>query len=598
MTQPATLPEMLERRAFEPAHPFLTLLDPSGSAQDLGNHQLWARALGRAEGLRRKGLAPGDRLVLLLPNGLPFVETLFGALLAGVVPVIYPPPHTARSLPRYLAQLGRILEQCRPWGAVLDEAALEAAGSLAIEGLRLVAPPFSPEPLAEPHRPDPDAPALVQYSSGSTGDPKGAVLSHRAILANGRAIGQAIASVPSDVMLSWLPLCHDMGLFGGLLFAWLHGWRAVHLQPHHFLAEPAVWLRAIGRYRATITIAPNFAYSLCLHGIEEAELEGVDLSSLRVAFNGAEPIGRLPVEGFIERFRPLGFRPEALFPVYGMAENTLAVAFPPLSRGPRFDRVRRLVLELEGRAVRVPGEAAAREEAAAQRPPAEPRARNAPGGAQGAWLAAAGAAEPESGVKEIASVGRPIEGVELRVVDDKDEPVAERVEGQICIRGSSLMSEYLNNPSATASALRGGWLHTGDRGYIAGGELHVTGRLDDLIIRAGRNLHPQDLEAAVDPLEGVRRGCVVAAGVRDPDDGTEQVVLLVETKLQASDARALEALRHRIHNALLDALGLVPEHVVLLAPRALPKTSSGKLQRRLALELLRAGELPQLEAPR
>jgi acyl-CoA synthetase (AMP-forming)/AMP-acid ligase II len=552
MSVAATLVEMLMERSREGGRPFLTLVGAAGERR-ITAREIWHGALASAAGLQALGLRQRDRLMLLVPNGLAFVETLFGALLLGVVPVIYPPPHSARSLPRYLRQLSRIAGQCRPWGAVLDEAALQTAGTDAFEGLRLIAPPKTEATLRGPNRPDSDEAAIVQYSSGSTGEPKGAVLTHRAILANGRAIGRAIGGVPDDVMLSWLPLCHDMGLFGGLIFAWLHGWQSVHLEPHAFLVEPSVWLRAISRYQATITIAPNFAYSLCVHGVEPEELAGVDLSSLRVAFNGAEPISRRATEGFLSCFEPYGFRPEALFPVYGMAENTLAVAFPPLGRGPRFDRIVRSALEVEGKAV------------------------------------PAALGDPDA--KDVASVGRPLDGVQLCVLDEKSERLPERMEGQIAIRGTSLMSGYLNHPEATAESVRDGWLHTGDRGYLAGGELHVTGRQSDLILRAGRNLHPQDLEAVVEPLTGVRRGCVVAGGLRDRLDATEDVALLVETKLGPAESAALQDLAGRIRSALLDALGVAPERVVLLEPRTLPKTSSGKLQRRLALRLYAEGEL-------
>jgi acyl-CoA synthetase (AMP-forming)/AMP-acid ligase II len=556
MHEPETLPELIQKGASGAERPFLTLLERRGAAREVGTQALFESALLAAAGLRAEGLQPGDRLLLLLPNGLPFVETLFGALLAGIVPVIYPPPHTARVLERYVAQLGRILVQSRAWGAVLDADALEAARGLPLGGLRLIGPPAGNRPLPQLHRARPGEPALVQYSSGSTGEPKGAVLSHEAILANGRAIGRAIHTHPDEVILSWLPMCHDMGLFGGLIFAWLHRWRSVQLQPHHFLIDPAAWLQGISRHRATITTAPNFAYSLCVHGIEAEELAGVDLGSLRLAFNGAEPVSRRSTEAFAERFARWGLRREALFPVYGMAENTLAVAFPPVGRGPVFDRIARAPLEEQARAV-----------------PARPD-------------------EPD--VKEVANVGRPLEGVEICVLDEKDEPLPERVEGQIGIRGSSLSSGYLNNPEATARAMHRGWLRTGDRGYLAAGELYVTGRQSDLIIRAGRNLHPQDLEAAAAELQGVRRGCVVAIGRRAQDDSTDEVWLLAETRLPASAGAELEALGQRIREALVEALGIVPERVILLEPRALPKTTSGKLQRRLTLRLLESGELRPL----
>jgi acyl-CoA synthetase (AMP-forming)/AMP-acid ligase II len=553
-----TLPELLARYALAADRPFLTFVDLTGVETRRSTHELYRASTAAAASLHEQGVRPRDRLLLLLPNGVPFVETLLGILLVGAVPVIYPPPYLARALPRYLAQLQRILQQCQPWGAVLDAQAMEVARGLSVPGIRLIPPPAASGAAAfdGPHRADPEEVALVQYSSGSTGDPKGVLLSHRAICSNARATRVATGDRADEVFLSWAPVCHDMGLFGGVLFPWFHdGAQSVLMTPYHFVLDPASWLHAASRFRATISTGPNFAFHLCL-GLQDRQLEGVDLASLRIVSNGAEPISRSIVERFIDRFRAYGLRPEVMACVYGMAENTVAVTFPRLDRPPRFDRILRQPLEEQGRAVPAPQ------------------------------------SEPEVHVKDIAGLGSPVLGAELQIVDEKGAVQPERVEGEICIRGTSLMSGYLNHPQATAEALRDGWFHTTDLGYVANGELFVTGRRGDLLIRAGRNLHPQDLEATAERVPGTRHGRVAVLAYRDAAESTDQIAVLAET--DQHERTELVEIACRIRRALLEDFGLPPDRVVLLAPQVLPKTTSGKLQRRLAGRLLQRGDLPVL----
>ncbi len=564
---PKNLVEMILHRAGY-VDPFLTFVSPVGEDRVFATGTLLHRARLRGAGLLESGLRPGDRVLLLLPNEPDFVETLFGMILAGVVPVIYPPPQTARVMTRYMGRLEKMLQQCEPAAAVVDEKMLESSKALGRSGVRFLKPPLAERPLRTTANPDPEDLALVQYSSGSTGDPKGVMLSHRAILANGWATGEAMDSRRDDVIFSWLPYCHDMGLFGGLIFPWLLGWRAIHATPIQFLFQPSIWLQGISQYRVTIATAPNFAYGLCLLGIDDEELEGVDLSCIRVAFNGAEPIQRSTLEGFAKRFQRWGLRAEVLLPVYGMAENTLAVAFPPLGRGPVFDRIFRSEFEATGRAVPAP----------------------------------AGAGD----LKEVAALGKAVPGTEIAILDEKGRTLPERLEGAIHLRGSSMLGGYLGNPEATARAMAriaGGaretsgekrrasrfWLRTGDRGYMAHGELYVTGRESDMLIRAGRNLHPHDIEAVVSEVVGVRRGCTVAVGFVDPVRGTERIFVLAETRVKKEED--LIGLSGEIRRAVFDAFGFPPDSIVLLEPRELPKTTSGKLQRKRSGRLFQEGKL-------
>ncbi len=259
----------------------------------------------------------------------------------------------------------------------------------------------------------------------------------------------------------------------------------VSMSPLTFLLRPARWLRAIAEHRATISAAPNFAYELCLNKIDDADLVGVDLSAWRLAFNGAEPVNPTTLRRFTERFLPYGLHSDALMPVYGLAEAAVGLAFPPVGRGPVFDRIRRGELLTTGRAQ-----------------PADPGA--APGDCM-----------------EFVACGRPLPGYELRVVDRADSELADRTEGHIQFRGPSATSGYFRNPDATHDLFHGDWLATGDLGYLAGGDPFVTGRDKDLIIRAGRNLHPEEIEAAIGWLPGVRKGCVAVFAV--PDPGGERV---------------------------------------------------------------------------
>ena len=547
----ATLAEVFRERKNKPGQPFLTLLDGFGTPVAMEAEDLFRQGLQAARFFRDQGLEAGDRVMLLVPNGIDFIRSLLGAILGGLVPVIYPPPQTARNTLRYVSRLKRILGQSTPSALVLSPQMFRAAGELGLRDLRLLEPPDSEGSTIDPHRPLPADPALIQYSSGSTGDPKGVLLSHRAILANAWAVNDAIRGNASDTMLSWLPLCHDMGLFGGLLFPWICNWRAFLGVPHQFLVQPAWWLQKISQHRATLTIAPNFAYSLCVHGIEEEELQTVSLNALRVAFNGAEPIRKQSVDRFIQRFSSYGLRPQSMFPVYGMAENTLAVAFPPVQRGPRYDRIERGPLQELGEAL-----------------PAAP---------------------DSSDVVEVASVGIGVGDCEIRILDEHKALVGDRCEGEVWLRSSSMLDHYYGNPEASSRCIQDGWLATGDKGYFSDGELYITGRRSDVIIRAGRNYHPHDLESVVEEIPGVRRGCVAALGIASKETGTEEILVLAETRQE--NPSQLKDLAREIRLSLSSTLGVRPEQISLLPPRTLPKTSSGKLQRRLSRELIQAGKL-------
>jgi len=523
--------------------------------------QLVKSARDVASGLIACDVAPGDRVALMLPTGADFFAAFFGTLYAGAVPVPIYPPMQLSQLEDYLRRQATILRNAETKVLVTVPEALRLGGLLrglvpslsAIESVKnLTAAPAVP---SLPKIDDPAATALIQYTSGSTGDPKGVVLSHANLLANIRAMFTAIDATPADVLVSWLPLYHDMGLIGAWLAPLYVGARCYIMSPLSFLAHPQSWLWACHRYRATISAAPNFAFELCRKQIDEADLKGLDLSSLRFVANGAEPVSIHTLRRFIERFSRYGFRAGAMAPVYGLAECAVAVALPPPGRGPLVDRVNR--------------------EALTRRGIAEP------------------AAADDFHAVEIMACGRPLPGHEIRIVDDAGREVEERREGRLEFRGPSATSGYFHNEAKTRELFRDGWLDSGDRAYMANGDVFITGRIKDMIIRAGQHVYPQELEEAIGEIDGFVKGGVAAFGVIDPVSGTERIVVLGETGQTDTTKRdALAALARTSATALM---GSPPDDIVLVDPGTVPKTSSGKIRRAAAKEhyLARQLDLPK-----
>jgi len=540
-----TLIDVLEWHAQQ--HPdavHVVVLDGESSTS-VTYGQLRAAARGVAGVLQRAAVQPGATVALMLPTGAEYLSSYFGVLLAGAVPVpIYPPTRPSQ-----------IEEHVHRYASVLVNAAADAlitipeARSVAhllrsrVPTLRHVwsaAELTQAEPL-EPH-PNPhsgDSIAMLQYTSGSTGSPKGVVLTHANLLANIRAIGKLINANESDVFVSWLPLYHDMGLIGAWLSSLYFGCLLVIMPPTAFLARPARWLQTIQQYRGTLTASPNFAYELCARRLAEQDVSGLDLSSLRIAFNGAEAIDPDTLERFAKRFAPYGFRAEAMTPVYGLAEAALGLTFPPLGRGPIVDSVNRADMTARGRATSTP------------------------------------ASVPNA--LRFVSCGQPLPGYLVRIIDEAGSELPERVEGTLQFTGPSATSGYYHNPDATARLLSGEWRDTGDRAYLAAGELYITGRVKDIVIRRGRHLYPEEIESAVGALNGVRKGCVVAFGTKDPRTATERLIVVAETHIV--DSTMQSELKQHINERVVDCIGEPPEEVMLAPPHVVLKTSSGKLRR-------------------
>jgi 1-acyl-sn-glycerol-3-phosphate acyltransferase len=551
----ATLPEVLAWHVQRhPDRPHIVLQDEEGGERTVTYAELDQAACAIAAGLVARGLEPGRAVAIMLPTGVEYFFSFFGILLAGGVPVPIYPPARATQIEDHLRRHARILSNAltRVLITVAQAKPLALLLKPQVDTLQEV---VTPEELMRPGAPaavrraNAQDIAMLQYTSGSTGNPKGVVLTHANLLVNIRAMGRALRVTPADVFVSWLPLYHDMGLIGAWMGSLTYGFKYPVMSPLTFLARPERWLRSIHRHGGTISGGPNFCYELCLRRVQDADVRGIDLSTWRLAFNGAEPVSPETMAAFIRRFARFGFRPEAMTPVYGLAEATLGVAFPPAGRGVKLDRVDKDAFMRGGHAV-----------------PAE-----ADGGDALTFVAC----------------GRPIPGHQIRVVDASGSELSDRAEGHIQFSGPSVTSGYYRNAEATRHLLHGEWMDTDDFGYVAGGEIHITGRVKDTIIRAGRNIHPYELEEAVGNLDGVRKGCVAVFGSPDARSGTERVVVLAETR--ETDSARREALRSRINDLAVSHIGMPADDIMLAAPGTVLKTSSGKIRRAASREIYESG---------
>ncbi|HWM93363.1 MAG TPA: AMP-binding protein [Thermoanaerobaculia bacterium] len=524
-----------------------------GEPEEMTYGDLARRAGAVAAGLRDLGVVPGQAVGLMLPTSLDYFSAFYGTQLAGGIPVPLYPPARLSQIEDHLRRQAGILETAEAQVLVTFPEVLPLARLLRAQlpGLRKVVTvsELTGTGGGMPAVREDDI-AFLQFTSGSTGNPKGVTLTHANLLANLRSIGKAVDIGGEDVVVSWLPLYHDMGLIGSWMGSLYFGMPLVLMSPLSFLARPSRWLWAIHRHRGTLSPAPNFAYELCVGKVEDAEIDGLDLSSWRYALNGAEPVSPEAMRRFTERYTRHGFNPKAMAPVYGLAECSLAVAFTPVGRGPVLDTVDRETFQKTGEAVPL--------------------------------------AEGLEGLRFV-SCGLPVPDHEIRIVDGAGKELGERREGRLELRGPSATSGYYRNPEATKKLIRNGWLDSGDRAYIAGGEVYITGRVKDIIIRAGRNLYPHELEEAVGEIPGIRKGCVAVFGTADPNSGTEKVVVLAETREQKESE--LDRLRREIQDVAVALLGTPADDVVLAPPQTVPKTSSGKIRRAASRDLYERGQL-------
>jgi acyl-CoA synthetase (AMP-forming)/AMP-acid ligase II/alkylation response protein AidB-like acyl-CoA dehydrogenase/acyl carrier protein len=559
------LTERLRERAQRtPARIAYTFLRENGSEQDIGYGELAARVDALAAQIL-EAAAPGARALLLQPAGIDFVVAFFACLAAGVVAVPAAPAHRARDAARLaalLADAAPALVLCAPEACAASAAALARAGSKA--ALLGGAPAAGTVALPRPAR---EAVAFLQYTSGSTGRPKGVEVSHANIGANVAAIGAAFGFGPDTVMVSWLPPFHDMGLIGSIAAPLMLGFRSVLMAPGSFLRRPASWLEAITRYRATCSGGPNFAWDLCVRRIGSAQKAGLDLSSLDVLYNGAEPVRAATLERFIDAFAACGLRREALFPCYGMAEATLLVAGGPRGRAPR-------VLALEARALER-GEVIVED---------------------------AG----QAGSRRLVACGRPAPGVEVAVVDPaRCVPAPDGEIGELWIAGPGVARGYHGRATDSArlfglriadaqEALAGArWLRSGDLGFVRDGEIYITGRRKDIIVLHGRKIHAQDVEELAEGAGGALAPNSCAAFALDGEDG-ERLALVVEATRALARGGDLDALARAIRAAVTAGTGVALHALAFVAPGAFPRTTSGKIQRARCKAMLQDGSLQLL----
>ncbi len=525
----------------------LTLLRAGQPDLPLTVRELLQGSAGVAQTLAHHGIQPGKVVILILQHSLEHAFAYFGTILHGAIPSIMP-FLTEKLLPeRYRADLAALVGVTQPSAIITYpefegevRAALGESSSVRVVLLSTeMDPPREPDFASLPGlQRSPEDIVLLQHSSGTTGLQKGVALSHRAVLNQLESYSRRLQLNEADVLVSWLPLYHDMGLIAGFLMPLLLGIPLVLMSPFDWVRNPARLMQAVSKYRGTLSWLPNFAYNFCAQKTRDRDLEGVDLSSWRAISNCSEPMRYESHQAFLARFAPYGLRPEALCTCYAMAENVFAVTQGGITEPVTVDVIDREAMQVERVA----------------RP-----------------------AFTDEAVVHMLSAGHPIENVEVRVVDEHGHDVPERKIGEVCLRSNSMLTEYYHRPDATAKAFRSGWYLTGDYGYLAAGELYVTGRKKDLIIVGGKNIHPQDLEELAMTVPGVHAGRVVVFGIFNDEQGTEEVYLVAE--VDPEDPAAREQIADQIRQTITRGSAVALRHVHLVSKHWLVKTSSGKTAR-------------------
>lgn len=505
-----------------------------------------AHAYARA--LEREGIRPGEVVVLILQHGEDLVYSFWGAILHGVIPSIMPFLTEKLSPERYRADLSALISVTKPAGIITYpefeaevRAALQEGDSVRsvlvtdcieaqsdIDFASLMGFQRKPEDIV-----------LLQHSSGTTGLQKGVALSHRAVFNQLKAYGKSLSLSEDDVIVSWLPLYHDMGLIAGFILPVLSGIPLVLVSPFDWVRAPYRLMQSVSKYRGTLTWLPNFAYNFCAQKIRDRHLEGVDLSSWRAVINCSEPVRWESHMAFYERFKDCGLRLEALQTSYAMAENVFGVTQSQLGSLPVVEKVDREAFMME-RVAKSPSE------------------------------------DGRPSMKVMSS-GRPLENVKIKVLDENGAEVPERVIGELALQSDCMLTGYFNRPDLTEKAFRDGWYLTGDYGYKSDGEVFVSGRKKDMIIVGGKNVYPQDLEVLTYEIPGVHAGRSVAFGMFNEEQGTEDVVIIAEVDSEDAEEQRQIADAIRLHVTRNSAIAL--RFVKVVGPKWILKTSSGKTAR-------------------
>ena len=554
MFNASTLTELIEGNRT--ANRAVTYLDGEHEQRQVQFGELHERALGILFHLQKLGAKRGDKLILFLGNNEQFIDAFWAAVLGGIIPV----PIALGISDEHRHKLLRVARKLgRPF-IYTDKRSLERIGAFAAQageadtftGLQqrafLVDALDDISKAGEIHRAQPGDTAFIQFSSGSTSEPKGVVLTHANIIANARDSSLAAKFNEDDVSLSWMPLTHDMGLIGFHIMMFANRIHC-HLMPTElFVRRPLLWLQFASRIRATITCSPNFGYKHYLKVLGDRSVDGLDLSSVRLIFNGAEPISADLCEEFLARMQPAKLARNALFPVYGLAEASLAMTFPPLGRPFVAQSFKRESL--------------------------------------GVGSVAQLTTKTDKDAVELVSVGRAIPPSEVQISADDDSPVPDGQVGNVYIRGENVTRGYYENPEANAAALtKDGWVRTGDLGFVHQGEIYISGRAKEIIFVNGQNYYPHDLENIAHRAEGLELGKVVAAGARRKGEQTEQLVVFV---LHRGEMKAFLPVATQVARLINENTGVEVSEVVPV--KRIPKTTSGKIQRHLLEESYVQGE--------
>jgi len=528
-------------------------IERSGEPAFYTYKEVLERAESVAGTLQEKGLVPGDRVAIILPTSIHFLDVFLGVQLAGGIPAALYPPLRLGRLTEYYARTRRMLSKIGARFLITDRRIGRLLGPVA-EGVECVEGVLDPQGLLRsarrtPVSVGPQDPAFLQFSSGTTLEPRAVIVTHTNLLYNLEMMNSIFRTFPPEEarreVVCWLPLYHDMGLVGCMFNGLYHPATVNYIGPEVFIARPAIWLQTISRFKAVISPAPQFAYSLCTSRIKDEEMDGVDLSTWIAALNGAEPIDVESMRRFMERFARWGLRETAMTPVYGLAEAGLAVTFSDIRRPPVVTEFERMSLSKQGQA------------------------------------------KVGSG-RKLISIGRPMTGLDVRICDERDNQLKAGLVGRIMIKGPSITPGYYNDPEVTARTIRNGWLDTGDLGFIHESHLYITGRSKDLIIIRGQNIAPQEVEELLSDIEGIRAGCIAAVSASIEGLG-EQLIVLAEKDVRRP--RPEKELAGAIRERVIEGIALIPYQVQILEPGTLPRTSSGKMRRSEALHMYLSGEL-------
>ncbi len=549
------------KQAPDQAHVYFQ--NEKGSEVVLTYGKLLEQSLKVTAGLKKLDLQEGDTVAIMQPTSLNFFYAFFGVLLCGGIPVPIYPPSRPHQIEEYIQHEAKILnnaniqvlitfQEAKILSNVIQDLIPSMKTIVTVDALLK----NEESPLA--YAAEKNTPALIQYTSGSTSAPKGVLLTHGNLLANIRAYGTAIKITTNDVAVSWLPLYHDLGLIGMWLGSLCYGIPLVLLSPLAFLNHPEKWLWAIHHYKGTISAGPNFSYELCVRKIEPASIEKLDLSSWRLAINGAEAVLPSTLKKFTAKFLPFGFKPETFIPVYGLAESCVGVTASSPESLPVIDRIDRKEFEEKKYASPI-------------------------------------ITTNEKNILEFVSCGKAIPDHKVRIVDEANVELADRHVGQLQFQGPSSLKCYYNNPEATQAIYQDGWCNSGDLAYKVNEEVYIAGRKKDLIIKAGRNFYPVQIEELVGGITEIRKGSVVAFSVEDSEHGTEKLIVIAETRSKKISNR--DEVLSKVSQIILTSLDITPDDVVLVAPQTIPKTSSGKLQRAACKEAYLNGKLFKSKTP-